>query len=46
MFSVEEVNKLTLSGIPFRDAYKQVGLELKPETSNPIRIFSIHTKAA
>jgi len=25
MFSVEEVNKLVLQGIPFRDAYKQVG---------------------
>lgn len=25
MFSVEEVNKLVLQGIPFRDAYKQIG---------------------
>ncbi|MEM6766837.1 MAG: argininosuccinate lyase [Bacteroidota bacterium] len=25
MFSVEEVNKLVLNGIPFREAYKQVG---------------------
>jgi len=25
MFSVEEVNKLVLQGVPFRDAYKQVG---------------------
>jgi len=25
IFSVEEVNKLVLQGIPFRDAYKQVG---------------------
>lgn len=25
LFSVEEVNKLVLKGIPFRDAYKQVG---------------------
>lgn len=25
LFSVEEVNKLVLAGIPFRDAYKQVG---------------------
>ncbi len=25
LFSVEEVNKLVLNGIPFRDAYKQVG---------------------
>ncbi|MDD2793313.1 MAG: argininosuccinate lyase [Sediminibacterium sp.] len=25
LFSVEEVNKLVLNGVPFRDAYKQVG---------------------
>ena len=25
LFSVEEVNKLVLQGVPFRDAYKQVG---------------------
>ena len=25
LFSVEEVNKLVMAGIPFRDAYKQVG---------------------
>src|SRR5688572_8309339 len=25
LFSVEEVNKLVISGVPFRDAYKQVG---------------------
>lgn len=29
MFSVEEVNRRTLSGIPFREAYKQVGLEIE-----------------
>jgi argininosuccinate lyase len=29
MFSVEKVNRLTLSGIPFRDAYRQVGLEIE-----------------
>jgi len=29
IFSVEKVNELTLSGIPFRDAYKQVGLEIE-----------------
>jgi argininosuccinate lyase len=32
LFSVEEVNKLVLSGVPFRDAYKQVGLNI--ETGN------------
>jgi len=25
LFSVEEVNKLVLQGVPFRDAYKQIG---------------------
>lgn len=29
LFSVEEVNKLVLGGIPFRDAYKKVGLEIE-----------------
>ncbi len=29
MFSVEEVNRLVLSGVPFRDAYKQVGLAIE-----------------
>lgn len=29
MFSVEEVNRLVLSGMPFRDAYKQVGLAIE-----------------
>ncbi|MDR1091560.1 MAG: argininosuccinate lyase [Prevotella sp.] len=29
IFSVEEVNRLVLEGVPFRDAYKQVGLEIE-----------------
>jgi len=29
LFSVEEVNKLVLQGTPFRDAYKQVGLDIE-----------------
>ena len=29
LFSVEEVNKLVLSGMPFRDAYKQIGLAIE-----------------
>lgn len=28
-FSVEEVNKLVLSGVPFRDAYQQVGKQIE-----------------
>lgn len=29
MFSVEKVNRLVLQGVPFRDAYKQVGLAIE-----------------
>ena len=29
IFSVEEVNRLAASGVPFRDAYKQVGLKIE-----------------
>ncbi len=32
MFSVEEVNKLASDGMPFRDAYKKVGLEIEAGT--------------
>jgi argininosuccinate lyase len=35
LFSVEEVNRLTLSGVPFRDAYKQVGLEIESGNFRP-----------
>jgi len=29
LFSVEEVNKLVMNGVPFRDAYKQVGMDIE-----------------
>jgi argininosuccinate lyase len=29
LFSVEEVNKLVMKGVPFRDAYKQVGIDIE-----------------
>ena len=32
MFSVEEVNRLAAEGMPFRDAYKTVGLEIEAGT--------------
>ncbi len=32
MFTVEEVNKRVLSGMPFRDAYKSVGMEVNAHT--------------
>jgi len=35
LFSVEEVNKLVLSGVPFRDAYKQVGMDIEQSKYNP-----------
>ena len=36
MFSVEEVNRLTLDGVPFRDAYKQVGLAIEKGDFEPV----------
>jgi argininosuccinate lyase len=35
IFSVEEVNRLTLSGVPFRDAYKKVGLDIEAGNFKP-----------
>ncbi|RTL58837.1 MAG: argininosuccinate lyase [Sphingobacteriales bacterium] len=35
LFSVEEVNKLALAGVPFREAYKQVGLMIESGQFNP-----------
>jgi argininosuccinate lyase len=35
LFSVEAVNRLTLAGVPFRDAYKQVGLEIEAGNFKP-----------
>lgn len=35
MFSVEEVNRRVLAGVPFRDAYKQVGLEIEAGEFKP-----------
>jgi len=32
MFSVEEVNRLTAAGMPFRDAYRKVGMEIENGT--------------
>ncbi len=37
IFSVEEVNRLAASGMPFRDAYKKVGLEIEAGTFVPNR---------
>ncbi len=35
IFSVEEVNRLVLNGMPFRDAYKKVGLDIENENFTP-----------
>ena len=40
MFSVEEVNRLAANGMPFRDAYKKVGLDI--EAGNFLPDKNIH----
>ena len=35
LFSVEEVNRMVLNGVPFRDAYKQVGIAIENGNFNP-----------
>lgn len=43
LFSVEEVNRLVLSGVPFRDAYKKVGKDIESGNYHPeIRINHTH----
>lgn len=43
LFSVEEVNRLVLSGVPFRDAYKKVGKDIESGNYDPeIRINHTH----
>jgi argininosuccinate lyase len=37
IFSVEEVNRLAAEGMPFRDAYKKVGLDIEAGTFEPNR---------
>jgi argininosuccinate lyase len=38
LFSVEEVNKLVLSGMPFRDAYKKIGIDIERGEYNPEKL--------
>lgn len=42
MFSVEEVNRLAASGMPFRDAYKKVGLDIEANDFTPCKEV-VHT---
>ena len=37
MFSVEEVNRLATNGMPFRDAYKKVGLDIEAGKFTPCK---------
>lgn len=42
LYSVEVVNKLALEGVPFRDAYRQVGIDIENGAFNPDRTLN-HT---
>lgn len=37
MFSVEEVNRLAAEGMPFRDAYRKVGLDIESGRFRPVK---------
>ena len=37
IFTVEDVNRLVLQGVPFRDAYKQVGMSVQDGSYKPTR---------
>ena len=37
LFSVDTLNELVLSGVPFRDAYKKMGMEINEGTFSPKR---------
>ncbi|MDR1761488.1 MAG: argininosuccinate lyase [Bacteroidales bacterium] len=37
LFSVDEVNRLVQQGVPFRDAYKKVGLDIKNGNFKPLK---------
>lgn len=43
VFSVEVVNELVLKGVPFRDAYKQVGLDIESDKFAPDQNKINHT---
>lgn len=42
MFTVEDVNRLTLDGMPFRDAYRTIGMQVQRGEYRPTRSVS-HT---
>ncbi len=43
LFSVEVVNDLVLKGVPFRDAYKQVGMDIESDRFSPDQSKLNHT---
>ena len=43
LFSVEEVNRLVLEGMPFRDAYKKIGLDIEADRFTPDQSQVNHT---
>jgi argininosuccinate lyase len=44
VYSVEDVNKLVMQGVPFRDAYKQIGTQINAGTYEPTKEVN-HTHA-
>jgi argininosuccinate lyase len=43
VFSVEVVNNMVLEGMPFRDAYKKVGIDIEKDDFNPDQSKVSHT---
>lgn len=43
LFSVEVVNELVLNGTPFRDAYKQIGMDIESDNFSPDQSHLAHT---
>ena len=37
LFTVEEVNRLVLEGVPFREAYRRVGMEVQRDEYRPVK---------
>ena len=37
LFTVEDVNRLVLEGMPFRDAYREIGMQVQRGEYHPVR---------
>ncbi len=44
VYSVEDVNRLVMQGIPFRDAYRKIGMDIREGKYQPVRKIE-HTHA-